>query len=350
MNAVVNESRENLAQFPAPGPGERLKAARVSLGLEPAKIAAQLHLSADMVHAIERDDYTAMPARVFVRGYITNYARVVGLPAESLLKQLDEQFPDEGAKNGLNRVGTDIRRELRSSHGLVRTMTWVIVLGLAVLFVLWWHGHLDWRSQVDRGSTALVEDPAATMTLPDGDGMLALPGVYPDPLPAGVAEDRVRQSGALVPSETSPVPLNPIEAPLSGDSGSEPAPTDATDLERATETAAPAVAAPVDSGEAEPVAPPAALEPTPEPTPTATDDQVVIEFSAPCWVDIRDSERRFRLYGEMAAGRREILGGTPPYTLVIGNADGASLSVGGEPFDLATHTNGNVARFTLTTD
>ncbi len=190
MNAVVNDSRENLAEFRAPGPGERLKAARVSLGLEPAKVAAQLHLSSDMVHAIERDDYSAMPARVFVRGYIKNYARVVGLPTEGLLKQLEEQFPDETAQSGLTRVGTDMRRELRSSHGIVRLMTWMIALGLGVLFVLWWYGYLDWKLQSNGASISVAEDPGSMLTAPDQDGVLTLPGVYPDDQPGGLIDRR----------------------------------------------------------------------------------------------------------------------------------------------------------------
>ncbi len=74
---------------------------------------------------------------------------------------------------------------------------------------------------------------------------------------------------------------------------------------------------------------------------------IVIAFSAPCWVDIRDSSNRFKLYGEMAGGRTETLGGEPPYRLIIGNANAASIRVGGQPYDLAPHTSGNVARLTL---
>lgn len=371
MNAVMNESRENLAEFRAPGPGERLKAARLSLGLEPAKVAAQLHLSTDMVHAIERDDYSAMPARVFVRGYIKNYARVVGLPADSLLKQLEEQFPDEAAKNGLNRVGTDIRRELRSSNGVVRFFTWVIVLGLGVLFVLWWRGHLDLRLQVDNGATEPTENAAATMALPGGDGMLALPGVYPGassgPMDGkSVAGAGVGQTGGSASSDSGPSASGPSGSDAAEDrvldrvaavpgsvSGNESAPaTVAEPVDRAVAEAETAAVAASNVGQ--PLAAAATGEAPAaggaESAPAASAGTVVIEFREPCWVDIRDSARQFKLYGEMAAGRREILGGVPPYKLIIGNARAASLSIDGKPFDLRAHTSGNVARFTLTTN
>jgi cytoskeleton protein RodZ len=309
-----------------------------------------------MVHAIERDDYSSMPARVFVRGYIKNYARVVGLPADSLLKQLEEQFPDEAAKNGLNRVGTDIRRELRSSNGFVRLITWIIVLGLGVLFVLWWRGHLDLRLQIDKSATEFTEDAAATAALPGGDGMLALPGVYSGESPVLADRQEVTESSLGELDESAPardvavgqVPAAPVEPGSTSTADSalvtavEPAVQVAAE---ATTTAIPDVARPLTR----------ATEGAPatgavDPAPTSGDGKVVIAFSEPCWVDIRDSARQFKLYGEMAGGRKEVLGGVPPYKLVIGNARAATLSIDGKPFDLAEHTSGNVARFTLTAD
>ncbi|MGB5569705.1 MAG: DUF4115 domain-containing protein, partial [Sedimenticolaceae bacterium] len=75
--------------------------------------------------------------------------------------------------------------------------------------------------------------------------------------------------------------------------------------------------------------------------------QVVITFNAPSWVDVRDSERKFKLFGEVSKGSRKVLGGQPPYKMVIGNAQAVSITVNGEPFDLAPYAKGNVARFTL---
>jgi len=75
--------------------------------------------------------------------------------------------------------------------------------------------------------------------------------------------------------------------------------------------------------------------------------QIVMTFAAPCWVDVRDSERKFKLFGEVPKGSRKVLGGKPPYKVVIGNAGAVSILVNGEPFDLAPYAKGNVARFTL---
>ena len=74
---------------------------------------------------------------------------------------------------------------------------------------------------------------------------------------------------------------------------------------------------------------------------------IVLSFDAACWVDVRDSTRKFKLFGEMRKGSRKVLGGEPPYKMVIGNAGAVSITVNGKPFDLTRYAKGNVARFTL---
>ncbi|MCF8015278.1 MAG: DUF4115 domain-containing protein [Chromatiaceae bacterium] len=74
---------------------------------------------------------------------------------------------------------------------------------------------------------------------------------------------------------------------------------------------------------------------------------VELAFSGPSWVDIRDSSGQILLFGEMSAGNRKILEGTPPYRLVIGNASTVELTLAGEPYDLEPVSRGNVARFEL---
>ena len=54
-----------------------------------------------------------------------------------------------------------------------------------------------------------------------------------------------------------------------------------------------------------------------------------------------------QLFGEMADGDRHVLGGEPPYSLVIGNASAVTMTVGGTPFDVRAIAKGNVARFEL---
>jgi cytoskeleton protein RodZ len=64
-------------------------------------------------------------------------------------------------------------------------------------------------------------------------------------------------------------------------------------------------------------------------------------------VDVRDATKSFSLTGEMGKGDRRVLGGTPPYSLTLGNATVVAITVKGAPFDLTRVTKGSVARFKL---
>ena len=77
---------------------------------------------------------------------------------------------------------------------------------------------------------------------------------------------------------------------------------------------------------------------------------IVMSFEGPCWVDVRDSERSYKLFGEMKKGDRHVLSGTPPYSVILGNVAAVEITVGGAEFDLSAISRGNVARFTLNPD
>lgn len=75
-------------------PGQRLKGAREEAGLALADVAERLRLSTTIVKALEADDYERLPGAAFVKGYLRNYAKLVGLPADDIAN-LYQQIRDE---------------------------------------------------------------------------------------------------------------------------------------------------------------------------------------------------------------------------------------------------------------
>jgi len=71
-----------------PGPGARLATAREACGFSLGDVARQLKLSVRQVGALERDDYDAFPSRVFVRGFLRNYAKLLQLDLEHQIVKL----------------------------------------------------------------------------------------------------------------------------------------------------------------------------------------------------------------------------------------------------------------------
>src|SRR5947209_19401930 len=68
--------------------GTALRGAREAAGLSIDAVAQQLKLAPRQVQALEDDDFARLPGRTFVRGFVRNYARYVGLDPEDVVALL----------------------------------------------------------------------------------------------------------------------------------------------------------------------------------------------------------------------------------------------------------------------
>ena len=73
-------------------PGARLSAARKERGLSLKTVADELKLDVSMVVALEQDDRTALPAAIFVKGYLRRYAHLTGLPEDELVRDYSDSM------------------------------------------------------------------------------------------------------------------------------------------------------------------------------------------------------------------------------------------------------------------
>mgnify|MGYP001116335732 CR=1 FL=1 len=69
------------------GPGDVLRAARESAGMSVEQVADKLHLLQSVVSSLEKDCYDRIRGETFVRGYLRNYARLLGVDAEDVLSR-----------------------------------------------------------------------------------------------------------------------------------------------------------------------------------------------------------------------------------------------------------------------
>lgn len=365
MSAVISDQQSGpkVAEFFSPGPGERLRAARLSMGYDIGKIASEMHLTSSIVEQLEADEYEGIGARVFVRGYLRNYARIVEMPADTILRQFDEKWPDDPQQKNMLRESPRLPADGVPSRGWAGAMTWLIVVGLIALFLMWWQGYLD-DLVPESDSTAEVDDVAVSAgagelaesarsdtdqpVLP-ADGSLLLPT-----LPSSEPTSAIAPPATVPLEPASPAAATPTQSQPSASLVAPAAETTGAALPRldaVAPTATPSATGNVDAAPAEQSTGPrrseaAASGATGAPVVDATTG-IVMTFSAPCWVDVRDSTRKFKLFGEMPKGSRRVLGGEPPYQLVIGNARAVTIEINGEPFDISRFAKGNVARFTL---
>ncbi len=309
MNAILKSETDEVLHQNL-GPGGRLRAERERQGLPRERVAQQLHLGEEMIDALEADDYDRLPGAVFVKGYVRNYARLLGIPAEPLLAELYERCPDQECSRF---VTGNVRQEVGSGHLVMRLITAAIVIGLIALLGIWWwnYAHAPRADEAANGADTKDRRHAATPPREQSDAGLV---------------DSLSAPAAGAPTPVSPTPAAITPPP----SAARPRPP--------TVASAPVVEPPRQAAAPEPIV-------APKPV-AASPGKVEITFLKPSWVDIRGADGSFKMIGEFRKGRRA-LGGHGPYRFVIGKASAVRVTIDGEPYSLKPHTSGNVARFRL---
>ena len=340
---------QNVVEF-AESPGRRLRVQRQSKGLEVVRIAAQLHLRPSLVEALEHDQYEKLPNPVFVAGYLRNYARLLGMDPEAIVSAYRAANPN--VEPPPPRVVRTAKSEIGGSHILVRLVSLALIAGVIGMLALWWQNRADFLSGpggVNEGAglalSPMEEDPGGASDLrgsgPDlGSAAIGEPATVA-PVDAAAErpttrvepEDVATLSAATVPSADDSEPLSMT--------AEESAPASAATTETGAAAPAPGPGAALSEADASAVEAPQAAPESP------AVGEVALDFSGPCWIDVRDASGKVVLTGEMAKGDRRVLAGQPPYSFVIGNAGATRLTVAGKPFDLQSRSRGNVARFKL---
>jgi cytoskeleton protein RodZ len=79
---MVHEEHEKTEH---PSPGELLRAGREKAGLSVEQVADKLHLLQSVVNSLEKDCYDRIRGDTFVRGYMRNYARLLGIDGDEVV-------------------------------------------------------------------------------------------------------------------------------------------------------------------------------------------------------------------------------------------------------------------------
>jgi cytoskeleton protein RodZ len=287
--------------------GAALLKERRRQGLSLGDISRQLKLSVRQVEALERDDYSAYKGPVFIHGFIRNYAKLLGLDPEPLIRSADTLLKPPGFPSGSTETGPEVAPARTNKS---RSLPWGVI-GLALIV------------------------------------LLAI-SVY---FGGGRAPDTGRRAPAVVARE------NPVQPKTPADTRSGP------------ETNEPRSRADVNKGPQKPV-PKAETRPEANARSEAT-TRVPVEAAAPIavdgsdgsdgserltvrmifdqdsWVEIKDRAGN-TIFGQLAAaGSRRSISGERPLTVVVGNAAGVRLFQGDKSIDLAPYTRVDVARLTL---
>jgi len=314
-------------------PGTVLRGAREARGESVGEVAFALKLSPRQIDAMENDDFAALPGMAFVRGFMRNYARYLGIDAAPLLEAVqrlvDVDTPDlSPIRNAEGQIPMgDARRSGGFPFG-------VVVVLLAVALAVGWY--FDWfRTEP---VTAVLE-PAPDF-VPAPVQPLDMPLAEPALPPAAAEDDSAAQQAAAVTPDAGGAADQVVGKDLAA--------------EASAPAVAPAAEATAPAGvENETNAADAAGTEAPEPAAAlvdgaeATAGTLGFRFAADSWIEVRDSKGTILHSGVNRAGSARTVQGTPPFALVVGNSASVTLEHDGKPVDLAAHTRGSVARLTL---
>lgn len=309
-----DESREGEAdggtRTPATGgpkAGARLKVARQARNISLDEIARELHLDADTLRALESNRFEVFSAPVFTKGYLRRYAGLVGVSEDEVLAGFDELSDAAGPP-------PVVVKSPRARPRYIPSLQAVLLVLLAALLGLlgWW------------AFSGAVLKPVPEVA-GDGTGEPSLPARAEDAR-AGAAATLTGAARAL-----------PAEATMAtgdaaaDDSAAGTAPDTTEEPSASVARAADAVGADT------------------EPTQSAPAElALTLSFTDECWLQVTDGDGQRVFAGIARGGQVRRFSAVPPVSLVLGNADAATIEVDGEPYPIdPAERRGRTARITV---
>ncbi|PPI85497.1 DUF4115 domain-containing protein [Marinobacter maroccanus] len=325
--------------------GQQLQKAREKAGLSTGDVAAAQHLRPSVIQAIESGDYSQIDSELFLKGYVRAYAKQVGLDADAVIADLDQELEpirqqreQEQEANPL----VDIERRRRRKRQLAKALFFLVVLGIA--------GYLAFTFLAPEQDAAPSEAATESEAAPDDQG---------ETEELAAAPEAERSEPEMVASVEEPEPAVMESDPVVTEQREplvEPAEPDAGEAQAPIETAA------VEENRSEAVEPVTEQIPTVVQTPepvlenpnglaeVADTGRLQIRFSDDCWVQVSDAAGNRLVNSLQRNGDQIDVAGPAPLRVVIGAVDAVeSIRFQGEPVDIGGYrVVNNRSEFTLT--
>jgi len=344
---------------PPATPGQQLADARERQGLSRAEVAQRLHMSPWQVEALEAGEYERLPKGTFLRGFIRNYAKLVGMDSEPLVASLAQATPGH-ATPGIVVPSQNIRFEplherISASPYWKGGMIAAVVLAFGAAAFYWW---AEIRNGPPPSATAAVERPAASA--PQQIAVAPLPAAEtPPPTPAPTIDSPAASAPASTPASGSTSAPADADSAKAGDAAKKGVALKANDAAKKSDaTKANDAAKKADAAKANDRAradaarandAPKSVTPVSSTTtvPAAGAARLAFKFHGDSWVEVRDASGKVVFSRLNGAGSEAQVAAKPPLTVIVGNAPEVTMLYNDRAFPLEPHTKVAVARFTV---
>lgn len=336
--SALDEDLKNESRPTGVGPGERLQAARIQQGLSLEEVSERMHLSPNILEALEENNFEEITAPIFVKGYLRAYARIVSLDEDDMIQQYMDYYSEEDPPISST---SNMAPELSVTDARIKWTTYLVIVVLVALLGAWW-----WNKEKS-------EDTAISLDSQPADAPAAEPAV--DQVATSNIE-AVSESSVIEPVEAPPVePVTEPEAPAAVTAAAEPVaepePVAAPEIIPADEPVAD------EAGEADESVAMAAATEADTPAEAATgggliapsgSDKLLIVVNADTWADIKDSSDYQMVYDLLRADQTLELVGAAPFSVFLGNGHGVELRFNDEDVDISNRIrDDNTARLKI---
>lgn len=195
--------------------GEYLRQEREKRGLTIEQVASATKINIRLLHSLEADQYSELPAKPFIRGFVTSYARFIGLDPKEILISFDD-FIDKKAKDRPQKDSGHSGYAFEKRDGeQSRTFLWImmstfIVLGGLAIFVLKPSLRHQGRKTIAKLRSAQAS-PSPSLLMAAGT-----PTPLPSPSPTNVVIAQTTPSATpIAPKpevQESPKPVDPLNS------------------------------------------------------------------------------------------------------------------------------------------
>lgn len=282
---------------------QRLIAAREARGWKTADVASKLRLPLHVVQTIEAEQFDRIGHGIYLRGYLNNYARLVGVPTaavEAVLQNYAAPPPQLVSSGRVSHSRYLIDRY--SGSALYVVLTGVIFVPLVMFAMNMGSDGAARLLPLDAPSASTPGVANPTVELPiakPGDGVTN----------AAPVASATSAGGPAATSETADAPLMASLTPVL----------------RAQSA-------------------PARTEPTPAATAAGT---LTLSLAEASWIEIVDTDGKRLESGILPAGSVKSYASDKALDVRIGNTTGAKVEINGSEQDITPYNRGNVAHFKL---
>ncbi|NQZ92853.1 MAG: DUF4115 domain-containing protein [Moritella sp.] len=286
--------------------GQMLQDARIASGISVQEVCNHIHLKLSVINNIEQSVGDKHISLTFMRGYIRCYARYLKISEDEVIAAYDGQ--NVACEQQAELQSFSRRTKLEAHDNRLMLVSYGIIGFMLAVFLIWGLRGDD----VDVVAATVIEEQA----------------------PLVVAESAEFENTEVETTEveTTEVESTAVKTPTL-DATAAPS-SEVVPAETLVEPVAalPTITLPVVTN-------------TPDNKPAIVAQSLVLTFAGDCWVQVKDKNGKTLSTGVRKAGQIISLQGLAPLSIKLGAPEYVTMSYAGEPVDLSTFKQGELAKF-----